>query len=225
MPPNVGANTSATNPPAKKAKKLSRADAKQAALTDLIGSYMADTKEVMGQLVHAVGFDQRLEDKRNGVFPELQKLAIPMEDQFAANSLILATDERVIEFYSIPEQMREVWVGMLLAGKLVQKTTLNVNDEIRASWTVLHFGCYVGAFWAFYCCSLVVILVLFSGLANWCTNLDDFAHFLNLKLVLSGLSTAAVWLLYGHLLCSFVDCVLLQFGVHFVGVFLALVLQ
>ncbi|KAH7861075.1 hypothetical protein Vadar_021356 [Vaccinium darrowii] len=123
MPPSVGATTSGINPPAKKAKKLSRADAKQAAPHNLIGSYMADSKEVMGQLVHAVGFEQRLADKRNGVFPELQKLKIPMEDQFAANSLILATDERVIEFYTIPEEMRQVWVGMLLAGKLVQKTT------------------------------------------------------------------------------------------------------
>ncbi|KAH7852639.1 hypothetical protein Vadar_027268 [Vaccinium darrowii] len=143
MQPTVGGKTTRINPPAKKAKKMSRADAKQAALNDIIGSYMAENKEVMAELIHAIGFEQRLADKRNGVFPELQKLPIPMEDQFAANSLILATDERVIEFYSIPEQMRQV----------------NVNDDIRASWTV---------FWVMFVASTAavfrVVFEQFSGL-------------------------------------------------------------
>ncbi|KAH7847722.1 hypothetical protein Vadar_029536 [Vaccinium darrowii] len=117
---NANANASKTNPPAKKAKKLTTAEAKQAPLNERIGSYMDETKEVMMELVHAVGFDQRFFDKRQRVFGELEKLHLEMEDMLTANAMILATEQKVDEFYSIPEWYRQHWVGMLLQGKLNQ---------------------------------------------------------------------------------------------------------
>lgn len=118
---------STTNPPPKKAKKLTRAEAKQAALSEQLASYMQENKEVMEKLVVAVGFDQKisekLSEKRNMVFGMLENLNLEMEDIFTANAMILATDQKVEEFHTIPERYRRHWVGMLLEGKLTQKTT------------------------------------------------------------------------------------------------------
>ncbi|KAH7847025.1 hypothetical protein Vadar_020973 [Vaccinium darrowii] len=53
-------NAFIANPPAKKVKKMSKAEEKQAALNDAFRSYMAESKEVMVKLVDVVGFEQRL---------------------------------------------------------------------------------------------------------------------------------------------------------------------
>ncbi|KAH7861762.1 hypothetical protein Vadar_030481 [Vaccinium darrowii] len=124
--PNPNANTNSNanaNPPPKKAKKLSRVEAKQKAIYDAFGSYMDESKEVIVKLVDNVGYDQKLSDKRIGVFPNLENLELGMEDMLTANAMILASEERVDEFYSVPERYRIHWVGMLLAGKLATKTT------------------------------------------------------------------------------------------------------
>ncbi|KAH7843062.1 hypothetical protein Vadar_012266 [Vaccinium darrowii] len=53
---NANANASTANPPPKKAKKLTRAEVKQAALNEAFGSYMAESKEVREKLIDSVGF-------------------------------------------------------------------------------------------------------------------------------------------------------------------------
>ncbi|KAH7839131.1 hypothetical protein Vadar_000127 [Vaccinium darrowii] len=112
-------NASVANPPpAKKVKKMSKAEAKQAALTDAFVSYLAENKEVMVKLVDVVGFDKKMSDKRGGVFGHLEKLNLNVDDILTANAKILANDKRVEEFYSVPEHYRQHWVGMLLEGKL-----------------------------------------------------------------------------------------------------------
>ncbi|KAH7851212.1 hypothetical protein Vadar_008668 [Vaccinium darrowii] len=108
---NANANSNANaNPPPKKAKKLSRGEAKQKAIHDTFGRYMEESKEVMVKLVDNVGYDQKLSDKRIGVFPNLENLELEMEDMLTANAMILASEERVDEFYSVPERYRKHWV-------------------------------------------------------------------------------------------------------------------
>ncbi|KAH7862005.1 hypothetical protein Vadar_033587 [Vaccinium darrowii] len=114
---------STTNPPPKKAKKLTRAEAKQAALSEQLAIYMQENKEVMEKLVVAVGFDQKLSDKRNLAFGMLENLNLEVEDMLTTNAMILAKDQKVEEFHTIPERYMRRWVGMLLQGKLNQKTT------------------------------------------------------------------------------------------------------
>ncbi|KAH7864500.1 hypothetical protein Vadar_030217 [Vaccinium darrowii] len=110
-------------PPAKKVKKMSKAEVKQAALNEALGSYLADSKEVMVKLVDAVSFDQKVANQRNGVFGHLQQLNLQMEEMFTANSMILASDKKLAEFYSIPEAFRQPWVEMLLKGLLGPNST------------------------------------------------------------------------------------------------------
>ncbi|GFY91385.1 hypothetical protein Acr_07g0015810 [Actinidia rufa] len=107
--------------PLKKARKLTRAETKQDSLTEAFGSYMSETKEVMEKLVNAVAYEHRLSERRQGVFAELEKLNLEIEDMLTANAMILATEEKVDEFYSVPERYRQQWVGMLLQGKLNRK--------------------------------------------------------------------------------------------------------
>ncbi|KAH7860870.1 hypothetical protein Vadar_018977 [Vaccinium darrowii] len=116
-------NASTTNPPSKKAKKLTRAKAKQTALTEQLAIYMQENKEVMEKLVVAVGTNQRLSEKRNLVFGMLEKLNLEVEDMLTANAMILATDQKVEEFHTVPERYRQHWMVMLLQGKLNIKTT------------------------------------------------------------------------------------------------------
>ncbi|KAH7839711.1 hypothetical protein Vadar_007742 [Vaccinium darrowii] len=92
-------NASIANPPppppppgAKKVKKMSKAEAKQAALNDAFGSYLAENKEVMVKLVETVGFDQRMSDIRGGVFAQLKKLNLDVDNMLTANAMILAND-------------------------------------------------------------------------------------------------------------------------------------
>ncbi|PSR90999.1 Outer membrane protein like [Actinidia chinensis var. chinensis] len=118
-PTNVNAST-ATHP-LKKARKLTRAEAKQDSLTKAFGSYMSETKEVMEKLVNAVAYEHRLSERRQGVFTELEKLNLEIEDMLTANAVILVIEEKVNEFYSVPKRYRQQWVGMLLQGKLKQK--------------------------------------------------------------------------------------------------------
>ncbi|KAH7835936.1 hypothetical protein Vadar_031255 [Vaccinium darrowii] len=107
--PNANANSNANaNPPPKKAKKVTRAEAKQKAIYDAFGSYMDESKEVMLKLVDNVGYDQKLSDKRIGVFPNLENLGLEMEDMLTANAMILASEERVDEFYSVPESVAQI---------------------------------------------------------------------------------------------------------------------
>ncbi|GFY82617.1 hypothetical protein Acr_02g0008570 [Actinidia rufa] len=119
--PPTHANATTTTRPLKKAKKLTRVEAKQDSLTQAFGSYMSDTREVMEKLVNAVSSDHRLSERRQGVFAELEKLNLEIEDMLTANAMILATEEKLDEFYSVPERYRKQWVGMLLQGKLNQK--------------------------------------------------------------------------------------------------------
>ncbi|KAH7866469.1 hypothetical protein Vadar_020840 [Vaccinium darrowii] len=91
------------SPPAKKVKKMSKAEAKQAALNDAFGSYMAESKEVMVKLVDAIGFEQRLSDRRGGVVCQLEKLNLDVDDMLTANAMTLASDKKVDDFYSVPE--------------------------------------------------------------------------------------------------------------------------
>ena len=119
-PPTNG-NVSTASRPLKKARKLTRAETKQDSLTEAFGSYMSETKEVMEKLVNAVAYEHRLSERRQGVFAELEKLNLEIEDMLTANAMILATEEKVDEFYSVPERYRQQWVGMLLQGKLNQK--------------------------------------------------------------------------------------------------------
>ncbi|KAH7850058.1 hypothetical protein Vadar_027230 [Vaccinium darrowii] len=116
-------NASTAIPPPKKGKKLTRAEAKQVALSEQIAIYMQESKDVMEKLVTAVGTDQRLSEKRNLVFGMLENLNLEIEDMLTANAMILATDQKVEEFHTVPERYRRHWVGMLLEGKLNQKTT------------------------------------------------------------------------------------------------------
>ncbi|KAH7850291.1 hypothetical protein Vadar_030539 [Vaccinium darrowii] len=67
--PTSNANATTTpmshaNPPPKKAKKLSRAEAKQVALNEVFECYMTESKEVMEKLVVVVRFEQRMSDKK-----------------------------------------------------------------------------------------------------------------------------------------------------------------
>ncbi|GFS46129.1 hypothetical protein Acr_00g0100280 [Actinidia rufa] len=119
--PPTHANATTTTRPLKKAKKLTRVEAKQDSLTQAFGSYMSDTREVMEKLVNAVSSEHRLSERRQGVFVELEKLNLEIEDMLTANAMILATEEKLDEFYSAPERYRQQWVGMLLQGKLNQK--------------------------------------------------------------------------------------------------------
>ena len=119
--PPTNANASTATRPLKKAKKLTWAEAKQDSLTEAFGSYMSETKEVMEKLVNAVAYEHKLSERRQGVFAELEKLNLEIEDMLTANAMILATEEKVDEFYSVPERYRQQWVGMLLQGKLNPK--------------------------------------------------------------------------------------------------------
>ncbi|KAH7854945.1 hypothetical protein Vadar_019447 [Vaccinium darrowii] len=116
-------NASTAIPPPKKGKKLTRAEAKQVALSEQIAIYMQESKDVMEKLVTAVGTDQRLSEKRNLVFGMLENLNLEIEDMLTANAMILATDQKVEEFHTVLERYRRHWVGMLLEGKLNPKTT------------------------------------------------------------------------------------------------------
>ena len=119
--PPTNANASTATRLLKKAMKFTRAEAKQDSLTEAFGSYMSETKEVMEKLVNAVAYEHRLSERRQGVFAELEKLNLEIEDMLTANAMILATEEKVDEFYSVPERYRQQWVGMLLQGKLNPK--------------------------------------------------------------------------------------------------------
>ncbi|XP_057491000.1 uncharacterized protein LOC130776810 isoform X1 [Actinidia eriantha] len=119
-PPTNG-NVSTASRPLKKPRKLTRAETKQDSLTEAFGSYMSETKEVMEKLVNVVAYEHRLSERRQGVFAELEKLNLEIEDMLTANVMILATEEKVDEFYSVPDRYRQQWVGMLLQGKLNQK--------------------------------------------------------------------------------------------------------
>ncbi|GFY88809.1 hypothetical protein Acr_06g0007490 [Actinidia rufa] len=112
--PPTNANASIATCPLKRAKKLTRAEAKQDSLTEAFGSYISETIEVMEKLVNAIAFEHRLFERRHGVFTELEKLNLEIEDMLTANAMILATEEKVDEFYSVPERYRQQWVGMLL---------------------------------------------------------------------------------------------------------------
>ena len=118
-PTNVNASTSTRQ--LKKARTLTRAKAKQDSLTEAFGSYTFETKEVIEKLVNVVASEHRLSERRQGVFAELEKLNLEIEDMLTANAMILATEEKVDEFYSVPERYRQQWVGMLLQGKLNPK--------------------------------------------------------------------------------------------------------
>ncbi|KAH7835851.1 hypothetical protein Vadar_030491 [Vaccinium darrowii] len=217
--PTSNANASTANAPLKKAKKMTKAELKQAALNEALGSYMADTKEVMVKLVDAVSFEQKLSDKRNGVFGHLQQLKLQMEEIFTANAMILASDKKVDEFYSIPEAFRQPWVEMLLKGLLAPKIFWAAMQFSGIIWNFLGFN---AVFWAVMCsflgCYAVFwALMQFSGLflgcyavfwAVMCSFLGCYAVFWAL-MQFSGLFLA----------CYAVFCTVLQFA----GLFYAVV--
>lgn len=109
----------------KKAKKLSKADVKQAAIQDVLGSYLAESRDVMEKLVDAVGHDSKVSQKRERVFNELMKLELDMVDRFTATAMILEADKKVDNFFSIPEAYRQQWVELLLEGKIWGKPTMD----------------------------------------------------------------------------------------------------
>ncbi|GFS29179.1 hypothetical protein Acr_00g0005690 [Actinidia rufa] len=97
------------------------------ASNDAFGSYMSDTREVMEKLVNAVSSEHKLSERRQGVFAELEKLNLEIEDMLTANAMILAIEEKLDEFYSVPERYRQQLVGY---------------DEIKANNTRLGI-CFV----------------------------------------------------------------------------------
>ncbi|GFS31885.1 hypothetical protein Acr_00g0019730 [Actinidia rufa] len=110
-------------------KEVDKGGGKEDSLTQAFGSYMSDTREVMEKLVNAVSSDHRLSERRQGVFAELEKLNLEIEDMLTANAMILATEEKLDEFYSVPERYRQQLVGY---------------DEIKANITRLGI-CFVWA--------------------------------------------------------------------------------
>ncbi|GFZ21398.1 hypothetical protein Acr_29g0005600 [Actinidia rufa] len=105
--PPTNANASTANRPLKKTKKLTRAEAKQDSLTEAFGSYMPETIEVMEKLVNVVAFEHRLSERRHGVITKLEKLNLEIEDMLIANAMMLATEEKIDEFYNVPERYRQ----------------------------------------------------------------------------------------------------------------------
>ena len=101
--PPTNANASTVTRLFKKARKLTRAEAKQESLIEAFGSYMYKTREVMEKLVNVVASEHGLSERRQAVFAELEKLNLEIEDMLTANAMILATEEKVDEFYSVSE--------------------------------------------------------------------------------------------------------------------------
>ncbi|KAH7837589.1 hypothetical protein Vadar_015569 [Vaccinium darrowii] len=110
--------------PAEEGKEVVKGGGKTKGTNEAFGSYMDESKDVMVKLVDAMGYEQKQSNKRIGVFANLENLELEVEDMLTANAMILASEERVDEFYRVPIWYRKHWVvGMLLQGKLATKTT------------------------------------------------------------------------------------------------------
>lgn len=107
-------------PPPKKKSKL---EAKESALDEAFGSYMKESTSMLGRIADGIGYDMKLSNKREGLFGELQKLNISMDDMFTVAAIISEADDRVDAFYGLPENLRQPWVERVLAGTLYGKTT------------------------------------------------------------------------------------------------------
>ncbi|KAH7844907.1 hypothetical protein Vadar_032904 [Vaccinium darrowii] len=90
--PTTPISNAVLKPPKKKAK----VDAREAAMHEALGNFCNQSNEVLVKLVGAVSFDKDLAAQRTGVFNELMKLDLDMDDRFIVNDKICSKDERVL---------------------------------------------------------------------------------------------------------------------------------
>ncbi|KAH7863302.1 hypothetical protein Vadar_015935 [Vaccinium darrowii] len=116
--PTTPTSNAVPKPPKKKAK----IDAREAAMHEALGNFCNQSNEVLVKLVDAVSFDKDLTARRTGVFNDLMKLDLDMDDRVIVNDKICSKDERVLQFYGIPDQVKQQWVMRILEGKLYGNT-------------------------------------------------------------------------------------------------------
>ncbi|XP_057495691.1 uncharacterized protein LOC130780692 [Actinidia eriantha] len=107
--PNAG-----QKPPKKKAKVTT----KEASLHEAMETYMKASNVVLEKIADGVGYDKELSARRTGVFNELMKLDLDMDDRFVLNEKICLAEKRVDTFYGLPDEVKQAWVMRVLEGKI-----------------------------------------------------------------------------------------------------------
>ena len=83
------------------------------------GSFFEDTKGKMADVAQRIGFDHDMATERRKVNGELtQLLTLSKNERLKAASMIVNHPHRVDLFFSLPDDEKEDWVRLLLAGEI-----------------------------------------------------------------------------------------------------------